>query len=150
MLYNYQMKKILVVGSKNTYRSIIVAEYLKKAISLKGKSGFEVSSGGIMAFPDIPAEPAAVEQLENLGISGEFKSKALSKQAVKEADIILTMSDKIKAAILIKFPDRAPVVYTFKSFFGAGDGEFSAGPDTGSEASVIIEKGIDKLDVVLK
>jgi len=144
MLYNYRiMKKILVVGSKNTYRSIIVAEFLKKALKDKGNNGVEVKSAGIMAFPDIPAEPEAVSQLKSLGIDGEFKSSPLQKQSVAEADLILTMSDKIKTAISGKFSDKAAVIHAFKSYAG-GSGDLEASAGLGDEVKGLVEGSIDK------
>jgi protein-tyrosine-phosphatase len=139
------MKKILVVGIENTCRSIIASEYLKKAVIDKGKSGIEVSCAGVRAFPDIPADPAAVAGLKTLGIEGEFKSKPLSKQEVAEAGIIVTMEPRIKGAIAGKFPDKAPVIFTLKELAGEGDSEITTSVGVATEIKGMIDKCIEKI-----
>ena len=79
------MKKVLIVGGKNTCRSIVACECLKKILQDKGETGVSVDMAGIMAFPDIPAEAEAVEALKGAGITGDFKSKPLSKKAKASA-----------------------------------------------------------------
>lgn len=139
------MHKILVVGSKNTYRSIIVSEYLKKVLKDNAKTETEVLSAGIMAFPDIPAEPEAVESLGQIGISGGFKSGPLSKQAVMDAVLILTMSEKIKNAILGKFPDIQSKIFTFTFFFTGTESELAAAPDFARKAAAMIDGNKEKV-----
>jgi protein-tyrosine-phosphatase len=142
------MKKILVVGSKNTYRSIIVAEVLKSAIAAKGKNGFEVQSAGIMAFPDIPAEPEAINQLKDINIEGDFRSRPLDKRSVADADMILTMSGKIRSAIIAKFPEKSGLTQVFGVFFGGEAFDLASGPGVAGEAAGIITKGFDRLDII--
>jgi protein-tyrosine-phosphatase len=140
------MINILIVGSKNTYRSIIAAEYLKKMLVEKGKNTVEVLGGGIMAFADIPAEPEAAEQLKALGIQGDFRSRALDKKSVMDAGLILTMSGKIKAAILAKFPDMKDKVHTFKGYFEDGaDLDLAASPALAGEIAMITGNGFEKI-----
>ncbi len=139
------MRKILVVGGKNTYRSLIVSEYLKKALKDKAKTETEVLSGGIMAFSGIPIEPEAAVCLAKAGITGEFTSSPLGKQAVLDADLILTMSEKIKNAILGKFPDIRGKVFTFSYFFSGNETEMSASPGFMEAAAAMIDADLDRL-----
>jgi protein-tyrosine-phosphatase len=139
------MKKILVVGSKNTYRSIIVCEYLKKALSDNAKTETEVLSAGIMAVPDIPADPDAVLSLEKAGIRGDFRSSPLNKQAAIDAVLIITMSEKIKNAILGKFPGMQSKVSTFAYFFSGKELEMAAVPGFAETAAGLIDKNLDRL-----
>ena len=135
------MKKILVIGVKNTFRSIIASQYLGKLIAEKALPDISVISAGVMAFPDIPAEPEAVTQLEKLGISGAFVSTPLKKTDIAEADIIITMSEKIKAAILMKFPD-ALKVHTLSETAGLA-GDVEASETCGGQIKELIEKGFE-------
>ena len=145
-LYNhYLMRKILVVGGKNTYRSLIVSEYLKKALKDRAKTGTEVLSAGIMAFPGIPIEPEASVSLANAGIIGGFTSSPLGKQAVLDADLVLTMSEKIKNAILGKFPDMQSKVHTFSSFFSGRETEMTASPGFMEAAAAMIDANLDRI-----
>ncbi|HRU40000.1 MAG TPA: low molecular weight protein arginine phosphatase [Candidatus Goldiibacteriota bacterium] len=104
------MKNILVVGGRNTCGSIVAAGLMAKCLAEKGRSDTAVASAGIMAFPGIPAEEEAVKTLEKNGISGSFCSSALTKKQVEEADLIITMTRKIKEAILAKFPGKEGLV----------------------------------------
>jgi protein-tyrosine-phosphatase len=146
IIYNYPiMKKILVVGSQNTCRSIITAEYLKKALKDMGNTDIEVSGAGIMAFPDIPADEAAAGNLNKLNIQGEFKSRPLSKQEVVDATLILTMSAKIKAAISGKFADKAAAIFTLHEIAGEPEADITASDKLGDEIKAMIDKGMDKI-----
>jgi protein-tyrosine-phosphatase len=139
------MKKILIVGSQNTCRSIVAAEYLKKAVKDRGKTGIEVSAAGIMAFPDIPADPAAVAGLKNLGIEGEFKSSPLSRQEVLDAALMITMSPKIKAAISGKFAEKAAIIFTLREIAGEAEADIKASDKLAEEIKAMIDKGFDKI-----
>jgi protein-tyrosine-phosphatase len=138
------MKKILVVGSKNTYRSIILGEYLKKVFQEKEMSDIDVKCAGIMAFPGIPAEKEAVSQLELRGVSGAFVSSLLDKESVLDADIIITVSEKIKGAITGKFSDKSSCVFTAKELSGE-TGDITATESLGAEIKELVEKGMNKL-----
>jgi protein-tyrosine-phosphatase len=139
------MKKILIVGSQNTCRSIIAAEYLKKAVKDRGKTGIEVSGAGIMAFPDIPADSVAVAGLKRLGIEGEFKARPLSRQEVLDAALLITMSPKIKAAIAGKFADKAAAILTLKEAAGEAEADITASDTLAEEIKAMIDKGFDKI-----
>jgi protein-tyrosine-phosphatase len=139
------MKKILIVGSHNTCRSIIAAEYLKKAIKDRGKAGVEVSTAGIMAFPDIPADHIAIAGLKNLGIAGEFKSRPLGRQEVMDAALIITLSQRIKAAILGKFAEKAGIIYTLKEIAGEPETDITVSEKIVQEIKVMIDKGFNKI-----
>lgn len=139
------MKKILIVGAENTCRSIVAAEYLKKAVKDKGKTGIEVTGAGIRAFPDIPADPAAVAGLKSLGIDGEFKSKPLSRQEVLDAALLITMSPKIKAAIAGKFADKAASIFTLREIAGEAEADIIASDSMTGEIKAMIDKGFDKI-----
>ncbi|GEM_PF-7032015 len=138
------MKKILIVGEQNIFRSIVIAEILNFLLKQKGKNDFEVKSSGIFAMLDIPIEEEAKTELKKY-VNGDFSSKPLLKQDVKEADIILTINRKIRNAILNKFPEKNNVVFTIKEFAGESDIDFTSPKITAEEAITIINKFIDKI-----
>ncbi len=139
------MKKILVVGSQNTCRSIVAAEYLKKALKDRGNTESEVSGAGIMAFPDIPADESAISNLNKLNIQGEFKSRPLGRQEVTDAALILAMSPKIKAAIAGKFAEKAAVIFTLHEIAGEPEADITASDRLGDEIKAMLDKGMDKI-----
>jgi protein-tyrosine-phosphatase len=139
------LRKILVVGMQNTCRSIVTAELIKKAAKEKGVSGIEVDCAGVMAFPGIPLEAEAAAQLKSLSIEGEFSSKPLTKQAVSDAELIITMTEKIKNAISAKFPDKAAAVATLKELAGETDRDLAPSEKLGEEVKNAVEKAFDKI-----
>ncbi len=141
MFYNsFIMNMILVVGAKNTYRSIILAECLKKALKEKGNNGTEVISAGVMAFPGVPAEPEAAEQLKKIGIKGELKSQPLRKEYVLDAGLIITVNSKIKSVIGEKFKDKREIIRTFGEISGKNE-DLTAGPGLAELLAKDIEAG---------
>lgn len=139
------MKKILVVGSKNTYRSIIIGAFLKKFISDNEISGIKVNSAGIMAISDIPADSDAIQELAALGVTGDFKAAILTKQAVLEADLILTMSDKIRSAIVLKFPEVSGKIFNFINYFSGVKSDVTAEIGLGKNIAKLISSNSNKI-----
>lgn len=139
------MKKILIVGEQNIFRSIVIAEFLNFILKQKEKNDFEVKSAGIFAMMNIPAEEGAKEELKKYNINGDFYSKPLLKQDVENADFILTINSKIKNAILNKFPEKKDFIYTVKEFAGDTDKDISETKITAEETIQIINKFVDKL-----
>ncbi len=138
------MKKILIVGEQNIFRSIIIAEILNFILKQKGKNDFEVKSAGIFAMLDIPMEEEAKTELKKY-VNSDFSSKPLLKQDVKEADIILTINSKIKNAILNKFPEKNNAIFTVKEFAGESEVDFINQKITAEEAIEVINKFINKI-----
>ncbi len=138
------MKKILIVGEQNVFRSIIIAEILKFILKQKGKIDFEVKCAGICAMPGIPIEEEAKTELKNY-IDGEVYSKLLLKQDVEEADFILTINNKIKNAILNKFPGKKKSIFTVREFAGETELDIVNTKITAEEAKIIINKFVDKI-----
>lgn len=139
------MKKILIVGEQNIFRSIVIAEFLNFILKQKEKNDFDVKSAGVFAMMDIPAEEGAKEELKKYNINGDFYSKPLLKQDVENADFILTINSKIKNAILNKFPEKKDFIYTVKEFAGDTDKDISETKITAEETIQIINKFVDKL-----
>jgi protein-tyrosine-phosphatase len=139
------MKKILIVGMGNTCRSIVAAEYLKKALKDRGNTGILVFSAGVRAFPDIPADNYASDGLKSLGIEGEFRSRALSRQDVTDASLIITMSPRIKSVIAGKFGEKADFIFTIKEISGEAESEITASDKLAGEIKAMIDKGYDKI-----
>lgn len=141
MFYNLSiMSMVLVVGGKNTYRSIILAECLKKTLKDKGNNGVKVISAGVMAFPGVPAESEAAAQLKKIGIDGEFKSQPLRKEYVLDAGLIITVNSKIKSVIGAKFNDKREIIRTFGEISGKNK-DIAAGPGLAELIAKDIEEG---------
>lgn len=88
-------------------------------------AGVAVGSAGLAAFPGDPATPEAVEVLGELQIDHSgHRSRQLTLDLLREADLVLTMETRHKRAILQHLPEVADKVYTLREFAGlAGQGD---------------------------
>ncbi len=79
--------------------------------------GWEISSAGICAANGVTASPNAVEALREHGmkISGH-RSRHLTPELIKEADLLVVMTGEHRNAILAISPESAGKVFLLKSF----------------------------------
>ena len=113
------MKNILFVCTGNTCRSCMAEGILRDILNKANKDKkFSVSSAGVFANIPTGASKYAIQVLKNgWGIDiSSHKSKQLSKQDIKNADIILTMSRTHKYIILSTQKDSIGKVFTLKEY----------------------------------
>lgn len=107
------MKKILFVCTGNTCRSPLASALLK----VKAAEIVEVKSAGVHAVPKMPASDGTKAILEEKNISFEHEATPLSKELLRWADLVLTMSNSHKQFIYSMFPDeKKEHVYTLKEY----------------------------------
>lgn len=92
---------ILFVCSGNTCRSPLAQAIARKTLADRlniqekdlERSGYQVLSAGVMAFPGAPATPHAVHAARDLGadLTGH-RSRVLTPQLINQADMIFAMS----------------------------------------------------------
>lgn len=104
---------ILVIGTANTCRSFMTEGILKKHLSGKNK----VESAGIFAIKgSVPSELSSKIMIDaGIDIS-EYKSKPISKDLIKNCDIILTMTKEHKDNLLEIVGALNKKIYTIKEF----------------------------------
>lgn len=108
-------KKILFVCTGNTCRSAMAAAIFND-IAVKKNIDVMIDSAGIMAADGEPASENAVKVLSEAGIDLSYhRSKMLSAELIDMADVILTMTNTHKNAILPYAPDK---VFTLKEYVG--------------------------------
>lgn len=94
--------KILFVCTGNTFRSM-TAEYCLKDYLKKNNKKHVVSSAGIIARPAQPKQ-ATINALKSLGINAlNHKQKRLTKEELKEHDLIVAMAKNHQKYIKEKF-----------------------------------------------
>ncbi len=107
--------KILYVCTGNTCRSPM-AEFLTKEEATKRGLELEVTSGGLSAIPDSMSRHA-LEVLAELGIDGKtHRARPVRKEAVEEADLILTMTASHALFLAARYPGMP--IYTLAGFAG--------------------------------
>jgi protein-tyrosine-phosphatase len=85
-------KRVLLVCSGNTCRSPMAEVLLRRALAAASVQGISVESAGIGAWEGAPASEGAYLVLLERGIDlSGHRARLLTRELVKEADVILTM-----------------------------------------------------------
>lgn len=111
--------KLLFVCTGNTCRSCMAEALTKLQLKLKNINKWELSSAGTSTLNGLKASDMAIEVISDMG--GDLKnhrSTALNTIMVDKADLVLTMTDSHKRAILDFCPKSKEKVYTLGEYVG--------------------------------
>ncbi|PRO65756.1 low molecular weight protein arginine phosphatase [Alkalicoccus urumqiensis] len=107
------MKNVLFVCTGNTCRSPMAeAIFLAK----RPDDSYQVRSAGVHATDGIPMSEGARQALARHNLMESHQSEVLTEEMLRWSDVILTMTDSHKQAVVEQFPDRAAQVYTLKEY----------------------------------
>jgi protein-tyrosine-phosphatase len=110
-----RIKKIIVVCTGNSCRSVMAAGLLKHM--LKDKGDYEIATAGTVAVKGMRAMPEAIEVMSEEGIDvSDHLSQHLSDQMIEGADLILVMQEGHKAHILSRNPEVKEKVHLLSEF----------------------------------
>lgn len=85
--------KVLFVCTGNTCRSPMAEAILKKMLEDKGVGNLEVTSAGTHGLPNAPASLFAMQVAGERGVDlPGHRSRRLTPEMIKEADLVLAMS----------------------------------------------------------
>ncbi|HMP79809.1 MAG TPA: Sua5/YciO/YrdC/YwlC family protein, partial [Pirellulaceae bacterium] len=107
---------IMLVCTGNTCRSPMAAGILKTRLAQRlgltveslAAQGVHVVSAGVAAMSGAPASPQAVQVGAQMGFDlSEHGSQPVSDRLVQDADLILTMTDGHRQAIISRWPQAA-------------------------------------------
>ncbi|GAB2555934.1 arsenate reductase/protein-tyrosine-phosphatase family protein [Nocardia heshunensis] len=104
---------VLFVCSGNVCRSVI-AERLTLAVAAEhGLQELSAESAGVRALVGFPVEPLAAQTIVGLGgDAGNFKARRLKAEFVHRADLVLTMTEKIRDQVRDLVPEALPRTFT--------------------------------------
>ena len=109
--------KILFICTGNSCRSPMAEGILKKMLKESKLDNFEVFSAGTSSMNGVFASLFAVEVAEQRNVDlSQHRTRQLSKQILKEADLILAMSDTHWESIRRMDKNALEKVYLLKTF----------------------------------
>lgn len=147
------MPSILFVCTANRYRSPLAAACFKRELDMRGTDGgWEVLSAGTWATDGLPPMPAAILEAEQLGLDiRSNRSRTVTIEMLRAADVVLVMERGQKEALQIEFRDcRQKIELLRKVALGkpsdirdpVGD---STNPAVGAEICRLIHDGFESI-----
>lgn len=107
---------ILFVCTGNTCRSPM-AEGILLELDKEYKKSLKVTSAGTFGIDGGSISLNSLKALENIAIDyGHFKSSSLKRELLKDADLVLTMSNSHKSMIFSDYPEFRDKVFTLKEY----------------------------------
>lgn len=109
--------RLLMVCTGNTCRSPMAA-----ALARHHMPWAEVLSAGTATVAGLPASIGAMDAMQHFGLSiDDHASRPLNAYLLEDADLVLTMTDSHKQAILKFMPEVAAKVFTLGEFAGTDE-----------------------------
>ncbi|GAB4587340.1 arsenate reductase/protein-tyrosine-phosphatase family protein [Nocardia sp. IFM 10818] len=104
---------VLYVCSGNVCRSVIAERLTLAVAAAHGLQELSAESAGVRALVGFPVEPLAAQTITGLGgdPSG-FKARRLKADMVHRADLVLTMTEKIRDQVRKLVPEALPRTFT--------------------------------------
>ena len=131
------IQRVLFVCSGNTCRTPMAAVLFRDLVAKDAtyrESGMEARSAGTTATGGEPAAELAVSALRHRGVElGPHRATGFSQEVAAWADVILTMTEAHRRAVVQRAPAAGPKTFTIASYAG-GDGDVEDPLDQGTEA----------------
>ena len=118
------IKQVVFVCTGNTCRSPMAAALAKKILGESEGQALEIEffSAGVAAFPGDSASRQAIEVMRDRAIDlTKHKASLLTPELLKEADLVLTMSNSHRHRIQTYFPEYTEKTFTIKQYANESD-----------------------------
>ncbi len=112
------MKTVLFVCTGNTCRSSMAEGLFRDMVKNRGlQDELNIESAGVFAASGQPASPQAIEAMKRQSIDiNNHKSRQLTKQMIEKADLILTMTNNHKRAIISMDSEAVGKTFTLNEY----------------------------------
>ncbi len=147
------MPSILFVCTANRFRSPIAAACFGKELAVRNlQEGWRVSSAGTWTTDGQPAAAPAILDARRLGvdISGH-RSRSITAQLIKDADLVVVMEQGQKEALEAEFPECAHKIHLLSegstgiSYDIPDPALSSSAGEIHTELDELIHQGFDRL-----
>ncbi len=112
-----KIKSILLVCTGNSCRSVMAEGLLKKMLKEFGKNDIEVQSCGIGTMDGLAPTDETIEVMKRESVDvSDYRSKKISEDLVKKADLILVMEEAHLSDVIRRVPEAAQKTHLLKKF----------------------------------
>ena len=111
------IKSILFICTGNSCRSVMAEAIARERLHELGKDDIDVRSAGVRALSGLPPSDDTIEVLNEDGIyAADFKTKNVTPEMIKRADLILTMESMHKDEIFKLVPEARSKTFLLKEY----------------------------------
>jgi protein-tyrosine phosphatase len=131
--------RIVAVCTANICRSPMAEAMLRHGLRTAGAAGVTVESAGVYGHEGSPIAPGSAAALRALGLDDDgHRGRLLTPAIVAAADLVLTMEERHRQAILAGSPEARDRTFTLREFARLAGGEAAPPGDAVTRARALV------------